>query len=57
MSDSHTSYGMSEDGIRRRTLHGIGWSGAQQAMQQGLQFAFTILLSGCSRRPISARWA
>jgi PST family polysaccharide transporter len=35
---------MSEDGIRRRTLEGIGWSGAQQAMQQGLRFVFTILL-------------
>ncbi len=44
MSDFPETYGMSEDGIRRRTLEGIGWSGAQQAMQQGLRFAFTILL-------------
>ena len=44
MSESHTSYGMSEHDIRRRTLHGIGWSGAQQALQQLLRFVITILL-------------
>jgi O-antigen/teichoic acid export membrane protein len=44
MSGPDTSYGMSEEGIRRRTIQGIGWSGAQQAVQQLLKFVFTILL-------------
>lgn len=37
-------YDMETGDIRKRTLTGLGWSGAQQAMQQGLKFAFTILL-------------
>lgn len=37
-------YEMETGDIRKRTLTGLGWSGAQQAMQQGLKFAFTILL-------------
>lgn len=37
-------YEMETGDIRKRTLSGLGWSGAQQAMQQGLKFAFTILL-------------
>lgn len=44
MSDFDTSYGMSRENIRHRTLQGIGWSGAQQVVQQLLKFVFTILL-------------
>ncbi len=44
MSEPDTSFGMKEDDLRGRTLTGLGWSGLQQAMQQGLKFVFTILL-------------
>lgn len=44
-NDADTAYGMSDEGLRRRTVAGLGWSAAQQGLQQGLRFLFLLLLT------------
>jgi PST family polysaccharide transporter len=44
-NDADTAYGMSADGLRQRTVAGLGWSAAQQGLQQVLRFIFLLLLT------------
>jgi len=44
-NDADTTYGMSAEGLRHRTVTGLGWSAAQQGLQQGLRFLFLLLLT------------